>query len=297
MNAKPLLSAAVLLGLWLAAPSTALADKNRWIRSQGHRVGLELDVLSKSADWAQDDVTSEVSTFGLSFTLVGQLRWRDRLYLDAELPLAYGSLSASFRSERLNVDESSSASAFFFGNPTVGVHYARTFYRRVAVFAGGAFSIPVLDEPDKNARAALQATTPARAYFDLHRLLPGHFPLRIRGGVEAQVGTRLFYRADTAVMIAPPTSRSGTELVVEQGNELEMRGKGALGGGLRLQAALMLTRDDMAQLALEPFVSYEPAKSGFHGRAGLLVALDAPLGFGLAEDKVATLKLAVGHRF
>ncbi|AUX19612.1 hypothetical protein SOCEGT47_000640 [Sorangium cellulosum] len=297
MNAKPLLSAAVLLGLWLAAPSPALADKNRWIRTQGHRVGLELDVLSKSADWTEDDVTSEVSTFGLSFALVGQLRWRDRLYLDAELPLAYGSLSASYRSERLGVDESSGASSFLFGNPTLGAHYARTFYRRLAVFFGGAFSIPVIDDPDENARAALQATTPARAFFDLHRLIPEHFPLRIRGGVEAKVDERLFYRADTAVTLALPTAGGGAELLVEQGSELEMRGKGALGGGLRLQAALTLTRDDMAQLALEPFVSYEPAKSALHGRAGLLVALDAPLGFGLAEDKVTTLRLAVGHRF
>ncbi|WP_437647367.1 hypothetical protein [Sorangium sp. So ce362] len=297
MNAKPLLSSAVLLSLWLAAPIATSAEKNSWIKSQGSHAALELDVLSKSAGWSMADVESEVSTFGLSFALVGQLQWRKRLHLDAELPLAYGNVSATFRSSRLGVDESSSAGSLLFGNPTIGAHYARAMSRKLAVFGGGALSIPVLTDPNADARATLQATAPARAYFDLHRLIPEHFPLRARGGVEAELATRLVYRADTAVMLALPTSGSDVDLVLEQGNELEMRGKGALGGGLRLQAALTLTREDMAQLALEPFVSYTPEKPGFYGRAGLLVALDAPLGFGLAEDKVATLRLAVGHRF
>ncbi len=297
MNAKPLLSSAVLLSLWLAAPAAVPAEKNSWIESQGSRVALELDVLSKSAGWSMDDVESEVSTFGLSFALVGQLQWRKRLHLDAEIPLAYGNVSATFRSSRLGVDESSSAGSLLFGNPTIGAHYARAMSRKLAVFGGGALSIPVLTDPNADARATLQATAPARAYVDLHRLIPEHFPLRARGGVEAELATRLVYRADTAVMLALPTSGSDVDLVLEQGNELEMRGKGALGGGLRLQAALTLTREDMAQLALEPFVSYTPEKPGYYGRAGLLVALDAPLGFGLAEDKVATLRLEVGHRF
>ncbi len=297
MNAKPLLSSAVLLSLWLAAPAAVPAEKNSWIESQGSRVALELDVLSKSAGWSMDDVESEVSTFGLSFALVGQLQWRKRLHLDAEIPLAYGNVSATFRSSRLGVDESSSAGSLLFGNPTIGAHYARAMSRKLAVFGGGALSIPVLTDPNADARATLQATAPARAYVDLHRLIPEHFPLRARGGVEAELATRLVYRADTAVMLALPTSGSDVDLVLEQGNELEMRGKGVLGGGLRLQAALTLTREDMAQLALEPFVSYTPEKPGYYGRAGLLVALDAPLGFGLAEDKVATLRLAVGHRF
>ncbi|WP_437485210.1 hypothetical protein WME75_00265 [Sorangium sp. So ce1014] len=297
MNAKPLLSSAVLLSLWLAAPAAAPAEKNSWVESQGSRVALELDVLSKSAGWSMGDVESEVSTFGLSFALVGQLQWRKRLHLDAEIPLAYGNVSATFRSSRLGVDESSSAGSLLFGNPTIGAHYARAMSRKLAVFGGGTLSIPVLTDPNADARATLQATVPARAYVDLHRLIPEHFPLRARGGVEAELATRLVYRADTAVMLALPTSGSDVDLVLEQGNELEMRGKGALGGGLRLQAALTLTREDMAQLALEPFVSYTPEKPGYYGRAGLLVALDAPLGFGLAEDKVATLRLAVGHRF
>ncbi|WP_437756077.1 hypothetical protein [Sorangium sp. So ce1389] len=298
MNAKPLLSFAVLLSLWLTAPLAAPAEKkSSWVKSQGSRAELQLDVLSKSADWSMDDVDAEVSTFGLTFALVGQLQWRDRLVLDAELPLAYGNVSASFRSDRLGVDESSSAGSLLFGNPTIGAHYARALSRKLAVFGGGALSIPVLTDPNADARATLQATAPARAYYDLHRLIPAHFPLKVRGGVEAEVATRLVYRADTAVMLALPLSGGSVDLVLEQGSELEMRGKSALGGGLRLQAALTLTREDMAQLALEPFVSYTPEKSGFYGRAGLLVALDSPLGFGLAEDKVATLRLAVGHRF
>ncbi|KYF82084.1 hypothetical protein BE11_15715 [Sorangium cellulosum] len=297
MNAKPLLSSAVLLSLWLAAPSAAPAEKNGWVQSQGSRAELELDVLSKSADWSMDDVDAEVSTFGLSFALVGQLAWRGRLHLDAELPLAYGSVSASFRSTRLGVDESSSAGSLLFGNPTLGAHYARNLSRKLAVFLGGSLSLPVLSDPNADARATLQATLPARAFFDLHRLIPQHFPMKVRGGIETELATRLVYRADAAVMLALPTSGGDTELVLEQSNELELRTQGAFGGGLRLQTALTLTQEDLAQVALEPFVVYAPAKSALYGRAGLLVALDPSLGFGLAEDKIATLRLAVGHRF
>ncbi|AUX38677.1 hypothetical protein SOCE26_000550 [Sorangium cellulosum] len=298
MNAKPLLSAALLLSFWLAAPpARAQAGKERWVRSQGNSAGLELDLLGKSAEWSMADVESEVSTFGLSFTLVGQLRWLGRLHLDAELPLAYGDVSAQYKAEDPDVDEQSSAGSLLFGNPTLGAHYARALSRRFAVFGGGSLSIPVLDDPGADARATLQATTPARAFFDLHRLIPEHLPLRARGGIEAELATRLFYRTDTAVLFALPTGGGDVELVLEQGTELELRGKGRLGGGLRLQAALTLTSEDMAQLALEPFVSYEPDGPGYYGRAGLLVALDAPLGFGLADDKVATLRLAVGRRF
>ncbi|WP_231864632.1 hypothetical protein [Sorangium cellulosum] len=244
-----------------------------------------------------DDVTSEVSTFGLTFDLRGQLEWFGRLHLDVDLPLAYGDVSASFRSTRLGVDESSSAGSLLFGNPTVGAHYARALSRKLTVFGGGALSIPVLSAPDADARATLQATVPARASFDLHRLTAGHLPLRAHGGVEAELAARLFYRADTAVMFALPTSKAGVELVVEQGDELELRGRGPYGGGLRLQAALTLTRDDRMQLAMEPFFTYTLKQPGFYARAGLLVALDAPLGFGLAEDKVATLRLAAGRSF
>ncbi|WP_437635281.1 hypothetical protein [Sorangium sp. So ce854] len=297
MNAKPLLSSAVLLSLWLAAPSAAAAEKNGWVRSQGSRAEIELDVLSKSADWSMADVDAEVSTFGLTFALVGQLKWHGRIHLDAELPLAYGSVSASFRSTRLGVDESGSAGSLLFGNPTLGAHYARDLSRKLAVFVGGSLSIPVLSDPNADARATLQATLPSRAYFDMYRLIPQHLPLRVRGGVEAEVATRLVYRADAAVMLALPTSGGGTELVLEQSNELELRTRGAFGGGVRLQTALTLTQEDLAQLALEPFATYAPPKSAFYGRAGLLVALDPPLGFGLAEDKIATLRLAVGHRF
>ncbi|WP_438041185.1 hypothetical protein [Sorangium sp. So ce128] len=297
MNARSLLSSALLLSLWLTAPPAAPAEKNSWAKSQGSRAELELDVLSKSASWAMDDVTSEVSTFGLTFDLRGQLEWFGRLHLEVDLPLAYGDVSASFRSTRLGVDESSSAGSLLFGNPTVGAHYARALSRKLTVFGGGALSIPVLSAPDADARATLQATAPARASFDLHRLTAGHLPLKVRGGVEAELAARLVYRADTAVMFALPTSKAGVELVVEQGDELELRGRGPYGGGLRLQAALTLTRDDKMQLAMEPFFTYTLKQPGYYARAGLLVALDAPLGFGLAEDKVATLRLAAGRSF
>ncbi len=69
-------------------------------------------------------------------------------------------------------------------------------------------------------------------------------------------------------------------------------------GGLRLQEVFTLTADgDKIQTALEPFGVYQPEKSAFYGRLGLLVALDRALGFGFEGGKVATLRLTAGARF
>jgi hypothetical protein len=294
-----LLSAA-LLSLWLVAPVPAWAQKAKapWARSQQQRAGLELDLLSKSIAWTEEDVDSEVSTFGLGFALVGQIRLLDHLYLDAEIPFAYGNVSGRLTSAVMDVDEESSTGGFVFGNPTLGAHLTSDLSRTAAAFLGGSLSIPVLHEPAPETRAALQAVTPARAAFDLHRFIPEHLPLRARAGVEVRSGASLFhYRGEVTTMLALPTDGGETEVVIEPSNELELRSKRGLGGGVRLQAALTLTEHDKAQLALEPFASYEPAKTGVYGRIGLLVAIDGPLGFGFDQDKVATLRFAFGGKF
>lgn len=305
MNARPsplaaLLSAA-LLSLSLATPLPAWAQKKAkapWARSQQQRAGLELDLLSKSRAWTEADVDSEVSTFGLGFALVGQIRLLDRLYLDAEIPFAYGNVSARLTSAVMDVDEESSSGGFVFGNPTLGAHITRDLSRTAAVFLGGSLSIPVIHEPDRETRSALQAVTPARASVDLHRFTPEHLPLRARGGVELRSGASFFhYRGEVVTMLALPTDGGEAELVIEPSNELELRGQRGLGGGVRLQAALTPIEHDKAQLALEPFASYEPEKTGVYGRIGLLIALDGPLGFGFDEDKVATLRFAFGGKF
>lgn len=302
MNARPspriALPAVALLSLWLATPLPAWAQKAPWARSQQQRAGLEIDLLSKSIAWTEEDVDSEVSTFGLGFAVVGQIRLLERLYLDAEIPFAYGNVSGRFTSAVMSVDEESSTGGFVFGNPTLGAHRTFDLSRNAAAFLGGSLSIPVLHEPSRETRAALQAVTPARAFVDLHRFMPEHLPLRARGGVELRSDTSFFnYRGEITAMFALPTDGGETEIVFEPSSEVELRSQRGFGGGVRIQAALTATEHDIAQLALEPFGSYEPEETGVYGRIGLLIALDGPLGFGLDQDKVATLRFAFGGKF
>jgi hypothetical protein len=77
--------------------------------------------------------------------------------------------------------------------------------------------------------------------------------------------------------------------------EAEFRHGKGFGGGLAVQLfhAFSASSDgDTAQLAAEPFVSYQ-GESAF-ARIGVLTALDEPLGFGFDKGKVAALRLTVG---
>src|SRR5829696_4226450 len=96
---------AFLVLLTLAAPASAQRSKaRRWARSQENRVGLELDLLSTSIARKLDDVEAEVSTFGLGFAVVGQLRVRDWLCLDVEIPFAYGDISTTLSAPDVGVN-------------------------------------------------------------------------------------------------------------------------------------------------------------------------------------------------
>jgi hypothetical protein len=245
----------------------------------------------------------------MGFTAVAQIKLIGGLYLDAELPFAYGSYSVGVSDDNLpDVSGDFDLNGFTIGNPTIGAHYAFSLSPDIAAFAGASVSIPVASDPSSEASTALLLTLPARAYFDTHRLLPETLSIRPRGGVEVRILPMLHYRGDLGLTVAIPTGDGGltagadrdTEIIIEQGNELELRAPMGFGGGLRLQEAFLTTQNggsDVVQTAIEPFVGYEPSGAGLYARAGLLVALDEQLGFGLDEGKVATLRLSVGGKF
>ena len=285
---------AVAFALMLLTPLAALAQEEQdtsWVKSQGNRVGLEVDLLS----YGQSFFGTDITVLGLAFTAVAQIEIVDKIYLDAELPLGFGSLSIS------NENNDDSESGFVLGNPTVGAHYADALKTdsglEIAYFFGGALSAPVIFDPEDEAAIAVLANLPSRAYFDLHRFAPETLPIRLRGGAEIRILPYLLYRGDFSPVSYIPLDTGDFELVVEQGNEIEARTEGGFGGGLRLQEAFPLTDNDLIQLAVEPFVAYEPQAPGLYARAGFLIALDEGLGFGFDEGKVATLRLAVGGKF
>jgi hypothetical protein len=298
VNVRSLLVVVAALTTLSERPARAADAVVPWARSQGNRIDLELDFLSTSVSQTFDDFEGNVSQLGLVLTPVAQLKLLGRLHADIELPLAYGQVSATFVTDLSGgIHAERSTGGFVFGNPTLGAHTSRTLSRDLVVFYGGTFSIPTLFDPDDDTSAALTATKDARAAFDAHRLIEEHVSLRARGGLETRVSPKLVYRGDLGVLLAIPTDHGDTELYVEQGNELGyLFGKKYI-GGLRLQEVFTLTDGDKLQTALEPFGVYQPEKSAFYARLGLLVALDRSLGFGFEGGKIATLRLTAGARF
>lgn len=263
-----------------------------WARSQGNRIGLEMDFFGSSRDVV------------VSLTPVIQHELIPRLYLDAEVPLGLGF--------------SSRDGGFLFGNPTIGAHYAANVDDdRIALFTGISVSVPL--DPDAEGRADIPILLSySRALYDAHRMAPGTLSIRERSGVEIRILRSLYYRGDiSAVLYIPtgsnapfaiigwehslrgPTGEGEVGLFIEQGNELEARVPLGAGGGIRLQEVFTPMNEDLVQLAIEPFVSYDPPAPGLTMRLGFLVALDEELGFGLEEgsDKIATVRLAVGYKF
>lgn len=312
--ASPFAALSLLLSFTPPALAEETVTEGQWAKSYGFRLGVEADVLTSTIeanlpDWeaVSGEGTSgawEGKSFVASFAAVAQIKLVAGLHLDAELPFAYGSSHASApgpgQGDAAEGDAATVApelEGFFFGNPSIGLHYAANISPMLMLVGGLAASIPITQDPSDDTKAAAAAALAVRGYFDTQRALLEHVPLRARGGIELRPIEALYVRSDLVAMFAIPTGGGDTEFFIEQSNEAELRSVGGFGVGARLQAAFPLTQTDKLQLAAEPFVGVEPPTSGLYFRAGLLVALDEPLGFGLEQGKLATVRVAVGARF
>ncbi|HTN86394.1 MAG TPA: hypothetical protein VL242_21990 [Sorangium sp.] len=310
---RQLASSLAALSLLLSFAAPALAEEtvtaDGWAKSQGFRLGVEADVLTRTieanlpgpeivnGDWTSGG--AEGSSFAASFAVVAQIKLVAGLHLDAELPFAYGSSRASAPgpAEDGAATVAPELEGFFFGNPSIGLHYSASVLPMLMLVGGLAASLPITQDPSDGTKAAAAAALAVRGYFDSQRALLEHVPLRARGGIELRLIEAFHVRSDLVAVFAVPTDGGDTEFFIEQGNEAELRSLGGFGVGARLQAAFPLTETDKLQLAAEPFVGVEPPTSGMYFRAGLLVALDEPLGFGLEQGKLATVRVALGAKF
>ena len=89
------------------------------------------------------------------------------------------------------------------------------------------------------------------------------------------------------------------EFIWEWPIELEFRHESGFGGGNRFQQIFPLTNDpitgdDLAQLGLEWFISYESPKPGVTARLGWMWALDEALGFAFEGGRVMSVRASVG---
>lgn len=259
-----------------------------WARAEQSRVGLDFDVWPAHEEFCFGDCV-DIYTIGLGWDIHAQVEIVDNVFIAAEIPWAVFTGWA---------DPGDSETYGAFGNPTVGAYWADTVYEGdvdLSLRLGGTLSAPTIHDDAEASFAATYAMA-ARGLYDMHRLVPEHIPLRMLAGVELRILPWLYYRGDFNPVIHIPTD-GDAEFVIEQGNEIEARHEAGFGGGLRFQEVMLLTDNDLIQLAMEPFIGYEPEHPGFFFRLGMLTALDEDLGFGFEGGKVLSVRSTFGGKW
>jgi hypothetical protein len=283
---RSLISAAVLS---LSLASAGAASAAEWVpKAMGNRVVNEVD-------WWP---TSYKHTVAMG--IAAQIRLAQGMFLDLDIPWAIVAPGYS----------DGSIASFAFGNPTVGVHWASLLSDKLAMHAGGTLTVATLvnarngTTSDHSASVTRSYGASTRAYADFHRFANEYIFFRGRAGVELRILPVLYYRPELVTMLAIPIAKriDDVEYFVEIHNEIELRSKSGVGGGLHLQAVFNtnqadnLYHTDTAQLAVEPYLFYDPGR-GFYARVGCLVALDEPLGFGFDEYGMASIRVTLGGRW
>jgi hypothetical protein len=274
------------LSLLFAASAASAQGREFEPESQENRIGLEFD-------WHHTVASNAGATNVLTWDLFFQIGVSPRLFLDIDIPWAL----ASFPLAR---DRGA------FGNPLVGLHYADSISKNLSFFVGGGLGIPVNADPSSVAVSTDLYIASTRAYSGFARFAPRAFPLLFRGGLEVSAAP-FFARFDLApTFLIALNGGADTSVLLEQGNEIGLRARYGLLGGLRLQANFILTDTliegsvnlgDQAQLALEPFIGYEANRAGLFLRFGLLFALDENLGFGFNRGKISNARFTIGGKF
>lgn len=282
----PLISAAVLS---LSLVFTGAASAAEWVpRAMGNRVVGEVDVWPHF--WRHN----------VAMVVAAQIQIDEAVFLDLDMT---GVVTTPGPEANEYVQPT-----FAFGNPTIGVHWANRLSDKLAMHAGSTVAVatlvnaPLDNSDDASSTRYLGAA--ARGYADLHRFFDDYIFLRARTGVELRFLPALYYRAELTSMIAIPTAKAlnDVEYIVDIHNEIEARHSSGVGCGLHFQAVfnthqdLYVTYNDTAQLAVEPYLFYDPGR-GFYARLGSLVAIDEPLGFGFDKGGLASIHVTLGGRW
>lgn len=215
--------------------------------------------------------------------------------LEVRMPMAF------FFDGRNGTFEGSGAAA---GNPTLTLLHAPTS-GGFTWFFGGRLSAPLGSVSDSAAyRTALVYAFAANAFYDMHLWFPNHVPVGLRAGIEYQAHGNFFLRASFDPMLLLPFGRASGRRVafVHQARvEVEGRSDEGVGAGFAFQYAHLPTeenafdRADNLQTAMEPYFVFETRRR-FFMRAGVLVGLDSPLGFGFEEGRLTTFRLSIGSQ-
>ncbi len=238
--------------------------------------------------------------YELFSTEVGAMHtWDAVLQLAFGEPDAYGALHVDLPWGYLSTNDTAS-----IANPVLGGQGGAKLHDQIALWGGFKIAFPTVtasSDPDRAQVVAAGAVV--RALAEAHRWALFAVPLRLNLGAEFQIHPLVYFRLEADPMVLVPTEGQDAEVVMDQINELEALSPIGLGGGARFQGVYLFTSPgDKAQLALEPYIAYEPPFEGpfslpLRARIGLLFALDAPLGLGFDPGKLMTLRTSIGARF
>ncbi len=252
------------------------AARRGWTpEAEQSRVGVEIDFLHRGRREAAIDIVTA--------DLTAQIGVTRHVFIDADIPAG--------------LVMSNGVVAGVFGDPVLGAHYAARFDRRTSGYLGASVGLPLAGalRPDFVDQLSGLANT-VRAWHDPGHFLPHAVPVAVRGGLELDLAPVILQMEVSPGMVF--NLREATlAAYVDTAASAALRARFGLEGGLRAQATfLVVSADDLAQLALEPFIGYAtPGRVGLYARYGLLVAIDKPLGFG--GDGDVTHRLSVGAKF
>ena len=182
-------------------------------------------------------------------------------------------------------------------NPTIGAHYADTI-GKLTWFVGGRAAVPLGAVNNNDWHIATALAADSMAWWDLHLWAGYKLPVGAIGGIEYRIADPLVMRAELdPIFLFPVNTPAGQKGKVDfayQGRfEIEARSGAGFGGGGAIQFVHIPTQDNNNfQSALEPFFSYD--NGGFFMRAGVLCALNDPLGFCTDTHKVLSLHAMFG---
>jgi hypothetical protein len=280
---KTLVLAAVTTAMLCVTTAARADDFDPWFAAS--RAGGFIDL------WPTQDRTAVM--FGAEL----QLRVARSVFIDVSIS------GAAAQHDAYTGDEIRLA----YGNPTVGAHYAGTPTRNFAFFVGGTLTVPFLHDPDTDVATAATLTAPIRGLYDADRFFVGYMAVRAMAGLEWNIVTPLYFRAELRPVVYIPTRNTTiagfdvdreADLAIEHAIEIEGRLRNGFGFGARLQAVgLPTVNGDQAQVVFEPFIALTPKRRGFYMKLGAPIALDSPYGWGLDRDKLAAGRIALGGQW
>lgn len=224
------------------------------------------------------------------------------LFVDLELAFAPQSGGRNFSGttyyDPFNPEADEGISRFGLGNPMLGAHYSTGDKNSSASgFFGLRLGLPLASLGDLDSDRANDLASATYGHADFYRWVPELFPLVGTAGFEAHPKPGLWLRMPVDFMVLFPTSdRRVTKSGVVARFEIEGQSDVGWGGGGALQLVVSdgfrTRRDDIAQVAIEPYFIYDAEH--FFLRFGVMTALDRPLGFGLSRGGVVSADMKIG---